>query len=145
MPTYLTSLARAEWRRLVPMLLNMKTLRISDGNALAGLCCAHAQFVMAQREIAARGIMLDIYEICEVSPHFPKKGKSGKPIAVLLSTKKNPAIQIASDADRRLRSYYAAFGLDPVSHSKLIASGTEPPDDPLDAFLEDSDAGKTVN
>lgn len=131
MPRYLDKLAKEEWNRLVPILLTMKTLHRSDGGALAGLCCAHSQFVKAQRDIARRGINLNIYELVDVGKKTPKP--------VLIATKKNPSLGVASDADRRLRSYFAMFGLDPASRSRLIAGGgSEPPEDPLDEFLEGS-------
>jgi P27 family predicted phage terminase small subunit len=136
MPEYLTGEAALEWQRLVPILLSMKVLTPSDQNALAALCCAHAQFVEAQRDIALNGQLLDIYAVCEYQG-VPITGKSGAPKAVLLEVKKNPSIQIASDADRRLRAYYAMFGLNPASRSKLStnASSNETPD-ALDSLFD---------
>jgi P27 family predicted phage terminase small subunit len=136
MPAYLTGEARAEWNRLAPQLAEMKVLTLSDRNALACLCCAHAQYVEAQRDIVERGQMIDVYAVCEVAG-VPITGKSGKPKAVLLDAKKNPSVQIASDADRRLRSYYAMFGLDPVSRSKLsINADSDKTPDALDKLFD---------
>jgi P27 family predicted phage terminase small subunit len=131
MPTYLSATARAEWKRLVPILLGMKVLTPNHGAALAGLCCAHAQFVEAQRDLARRGNLLEIYEVCRLDDLVNAKAKQ-VPKAVLLDVKKNPSVQIASDADRRLRSYYAMFGLDPVSQTKLSVHAN--PDETPDAF-----------
>lgn len=135
MPAYLKGEARAEWIRLVPQLLAMKVLTPSDRNALAGLCCAHAQFVEAQRDLAERGNLLDVYAVCKIDG-VRITGKSGKPCAVLLNVKKNPSVQIASDADRRLRGYYAMFGLDPSSRSKLVTNANHDEPDALDRLFD---------
>lgn len=143
MPDYLSESGRAEWNRLVPILLSMKVLTPSDGDALAALCCAHSQFVEAQHDLVARGNLLDIYQICQLNG-FPIVGRTGKPKAVLIDVKKNPSVQVASDADKRLRSYYAMFGLDPSSRSRLTTNPNDPPQDPLDDFLSRKTAGEKV-
>lgn len=135
MPDYLPLEAQAEWNRLVPMLLEMKVLTPNDAGALAGLCCAHAQFVKAQLDIAERGILLDIYVLAEIEG-VPIVNKKGDPVAVLLNVKKNPSVQMASDADRRLRAWFGVFGLDPSSRSGIKAGGEEQPESALDKILK---------
>ena len=123
MPAYLSPMARAIWRHLVPLLLEMKVLTRADGHALAMVCTSLVTVIRADRAIEKYGA------VCATVDH-----ETG--VAIL---KANPAIRVRSDAMRHARSGLAAFGLDPASRSKLIteSGGAGKPADPLDEFLND--------
>src|SRR5579864_4994897 len=87
MPLYVAKnpIARAEWKRLVPILLDMGVLTTAHSIALGGLCAAHSQLVMAEASILKYGIMA-------VRSLDKETGLA------LLSV--NPAVRIKSDALR---------------------------------------------
>src|SRR5271155_6186955 len=58
MPRFLTIEARAEWKRIVPILCNMGLLTVADGKALAAYCSAYAQLAKAEAAIEKYGILL---------------------------------------------------------------------------------------
>jgi P27 family predicted phage terminase small subunit len=129
MPAYLPTQARAEWKRLVPLLLEMKVLSRSDGAALGLICLSLAQVIKSNAAIEKYGM------VCATLDQLTG-------VAVL---KANPAVKILSDAMRRSQTGFASFGLDPASRSKLIAGSSKGDDDPLDDFLNDEDAeGKEI-
>lgn len=52
MPEWLKDEAAEEWRRRVPMLMKAGVLAECDGATLAAYCCAWAELVLAQAELA---------------------------------------------------------------------------------------------
>jgi len=56
-PPHLDSLAKKEWRRLVPILLEMRVLTEADYLSLANLCTATATLIRAQEQLAKTGIL----------------------------------------------------------------------------------------
>lgn len=120
-------IALAEWRRLVPILLELGVLTKAHSIALGGLCSSHSQLVMAEAAIKKYGL------ICART--IDKE--SG--FAVLTV---NPAVRIKSDALRHLRAACAQFGLDPSSSSRVSTHGST--QDPLDDFFGGEDSSDIV-
>src|SRR5207249_61429 len=56
-PSHLDSRARKEWRRLIPILLDMKVLTQADQIALANLCASYSRLVEAQKELSEAGLL----------------------------------------------------------------------------------------
>src|SRR5690349_20715838 len=52
-PAFLAGEARAEWERLVPLLLDRRTMSLAAAGALAGLCQQWAVFVESSRKLNA--------------------------------------------------------------------------------------------
>lgn len=141
MPKGLTSEARNEWKRIVPLLLQMGVLTAVDGVALAAYCSCYSQWMIADRHIRKFGMVMAIVE-----------EETGQ--AVL---KVNPAVRIRSDALRLMNTYLSKFGLDPKSRAGLVVNdgrgGFKAPEktDALEKFLADaqaadvSDGGKKPN
>jgi P27 family predicted phage terminase small subunit len=122
MPSHLSKIAVAAWKRLVPILTDMKVLTVADGDALGAYCSAIAQWAMAEGAIAKYGILLA--ELDELT------GTS------VLKT--NPAVRVKSDALRHMRSFEGEFGLTPASRSKLQINADSDDVDPFEAFLTES-------
>src|SRR5262249_2761807 len=57
-PSHLNKAAKKEWRRIVPILSEMKVLTQIDGTALGMYCQAHARWVEANAKIEEYGVVL---------------------------------------------------------------------------------------
>lgn len=128
MPPYVqvSKYARAEWDRLVPLLIELKVLTKADGPSLGGLCSAFSQLVMAENAIQKYGLMVADLE------HTTGVG----------IVRVNPAVRIKSDALRHLRAFCSQFGLDPASRSKLEID--DPAQDKKDDFFSREDPDEVV-
>lgn len=97
-PTWLCLEARAEWRRVAPGMTRLDLLKPEDRAAFAAYCECWAQFVQATKAIQADGLTM--------------AGAMGGLVA-------HPAVAIARNAQRELRSWCVQFGLTPVSEGSL--------------------------
>jgi len=102
-PSWLTTEAKAEWKRVVPGLSRLELLKPEDRAALAAYCEAWATFVAATRVVQKEGLTIN--------------AKQG--------TLPHPAVGIARAAGREMRSWAGHFGLTP-STEQALARG---PDD----------------
>jgi P27 family predicted phage terminase small subunit len=96
-PSWLSSVAKTEWKRLAAELELLGLLGSTDQAALAGYCTAYANLVKAQRLINSKGFT------------YTHNGLA----------KKRPEVQIAQDAMREMRKYAQEFGMTPSSRSKV--------------------------
>ena len=120
MPQFLTAEARAEWKRIIPLLVQMGVLTAADGKALAGYCSAYAQLAKCEAAIEKYGL------ICATLDELTG-------VAIL---KVNPAVRIKSDALRLMKAFLTEFGLTPASRSKLSISKPDDNIDPFETFLQ---------
>ena len=105
--------AAAEWDRIVPQLEALGVLSEVDGAALAIYCDAYSQWINANREIAAYGMLVDT-------------GMGG--------LKANPAVAIARQAMSMCHRLLSEFGCTPASRGKVKVK-SEAPTDALSDFL----------
>jgi P27 family predicted phage terminase small subunit len=105
-------LAFGEWRRLVPLLLEMNVLSAVDGAALGLYCLSFARWVEAEAEIKAGGLVL---ETANGNLH------------------PSPYVGISERAMDRMRRFLAEFGLTPSSRSTVKAA---PKLDELASFVK---------
>jgi len=120
MPRFLTIEARAEWKRIVPILCNMGLLTVADGKALAAYCSAYAQLAKAEAAIEKYGILLATLD----------------QITGVGELKVNPAVRVKSDALRQMKSFLIEFGLTPASRSKLKINADNDQPDALDELFD---------
>jgi P27 family predicted phage terminase small subunit len=95
-PTWLPDEGKAEWRRVLPLLMARSILSRADLSVLASYCCAFAQIQQCQRLLNCEGLVVE--------------GKLG--------SKGHPAAQIMHRAQSQMRQYAAELGLTPVSRSR---------------------------
>lgn len=95
-PDWLSDDARAEWTRVVPILVERKILTEADLASLENYCVSIGTIREAERDIREYGLVVRT-----------EKG-----------ARKNPAIAIQSDAMTRARLLAAELGLTPVSRSR---------------------------
>jgi len=107
MPSYLSSDARREWRRLLPLLMSRGSLTAGDAQGLALHCETFARWVKCQKQINEEGLMQTVTVL----------DKHGEKVT---RTKPHPCLKIAQDCERALRVSLASMGLTPQSREKII-------------------------
>ncbi|WP_020187101.1 phage terminase small subunit P27 family [Methylopila sp. 73B] len=95
-PTWLTKDAKAEWRRIMPLLVERRILTDADMGSVENYCLAIGQVRIAQRTIDADGLTT----------------------TTATGLRAHPAVKIQSDAMTRARLLAAELGLTPVSRSR---------------------------
>lgn len=111
-PAWLSDEAAAEWERVLPELARLDLLKEADGAALAAYCEAWATFVAATKVVQAEGLTIE--------------AKQG--------TLAHPAVAIARNAGREVRTWAGQFGLTPAAEAGIGVRGGEDSaadDDPL--------------
>ena len=109
MPSDLTGVAKAEWRRLRPELERLGLLTVLDRAALSAYCEAWADFVWAVKHIRTRG-RLTIAGNGTCIPH--------------------PAVAIKRQSMQRIRELANEFGFSPAARARIDLE--EPGGDPSD-------------
>jgi P27 family predicted phage terminase small subunit len=95
-PSWLPEPGKAEWRRVLPLLMARSILSRADLSTLASYCAAFGTVQQCQEIINAEGLVVE-----------------GK-----LSPRGHPASQIQHRAQSQMRQYAAELGLTPVSRSR---------------------------
>lgn len=118
-PTHLMKDAKAEWRRMVPILESMGLLSTLDMAALAAYCQAYGRWQQAEREMK----------------RLTKKGTTG----LLLKTAQgnyiqNPLLGIVSRNIQIMRQFITEFGLSPSARSRIQVDKTFGEEDELQAW-----------
>lgn len=112
-PGWLSADAKAEWRRVVPVLDRLGVLSTVDRATLAAYAEAVSVFKAATEKVRA-GILV--------------KGQKGEAV-------KNPALQVQRDAAKNIALFSAMFGLSPSDRVRLTGEAN-----PAGAGGEDLDA-----
>jgi P27 family predicted phage terminase small subunit len=117
MPRGLSSLAKKEWKRIVPLLLHLGTLTCVDGPALQLYCEAYGSYQTATRLIAVEGIVFTT--------------DTGIKRA-------HPAAKMQDDAERKMRAFMLEFGMTAGSRSRIKIDPPARETDPVESFFEGS-------
>lgn len=107
MPSHLGVEARKEWRRVLPMLLDRGSLTEGDATALALYAETFARWCAAKKEIVERGLTLE-------TTVLDKHGSA------VTTRKVNPALRIAENCERSLRSFLRELGLTPATRERVL-------------------------
>lgn len=102
-PVHLTDAARAEWERIVPLLINLRILSKVDTAALALYCQSYGRWQFSEAEIKKMGGALMV------------KAPSGYPI-------QNPYLAIANRAMEDCHRYLQQFGLSPSARTRVTVT-----------------------
>lgn len=106
-PSWLSSEAKREWKRVVPILVDRRILTTADLGSLENYCTAIGQIREMERQLQRDG-------------HVVETDKG---------LKRHPAVGIQSDAMTRARLLAAELGLTPVSRSRPAVRGESAGDD----------------
>ncbi len=107
-PSHLDEGAKAEWRRLVPILLRMNVLSEADGMELAALCQTYSTMVRAQQELSKTGLLY--------------KRPNG-------SVVQSPLLRVVTEGVATINRLAQQFGLTPSSRARVSIISNEPADD----------------
>ena len=118
MPLSLSEKAKETWARVVGHLQMSGALQLTDELALERLCEVYAE-LQSYRAILEKEQAV-----------YATTSTSGDTIL-----KAHPAVAMLSDADKRLRSLLAEFGMTPSSRSRINAESVKTYEDPLDEFV----------
>lgn len=114
-PRWLDPEAKAEWRRIVPILVAQKVTSRVERASLAAYCMAWSHLKRAEKELLRDGLTYMSGGI----------------------RKKNPAASIFHEALTELRSLASEFGLTPSSRSSVETGFLiDMPEDELSQFME---------
>lgn len=97
-PRHLSAVAKKEWKRITPLLFDMKVLAEIDTVALAAYCNAFARWREAEDKVAEEGMIV--------------KAPSGYPI-------QSPYLAIANKALEQMHKLLIEFGMTPASRTKV--------------------------
>ena len=109
-PAWLSKDAKAEWHRIMPLLIERRILTDADMGSVESYCTASGLIRQMQRTIASEGAI----------------------VATDRGPRKHPAIAIQSDAMTRARLLAAELGLTPVSRSRPAIRDDDDADDSSD-------------
>lgn len=112
-PTWFLPEAKAEWKRMLPVLMHdRRTLELADLAAFTSYCLAVEQVAVASRELAA------------ATYTYVANGL----------TKKNPLLDIRKDAMAQVLRHAAELGMTSVSRSRAAIRDDGDDDDLLGGF-----------
>lgn len=117
-PAHLSDKARESWGYVIGIVDRMGILTEADGIALEMLCEAYADSREARETIRDRG-----------SKYYETVNATGG-----VMFRAHPAVAAMKDADRRIRSWVAEFGMTASARSRVNVSGEEEAD-PADRFF----------
>ena len=103
-PAFLNDEALGEWRRLLPILQQMKVLTAADFGAFVNLCQAYSMKLEALRDIRERGQVVP-------SPQGEKA---------------NPSVKIYQDSMEAENRLQQQFGLTPASRGRVKVEPNKP-------------------
>lgn len=113
MPSHLTSAARKEWKRILPLLLQRGSLTEGDSAALALYSECHARWLQAKKDVDENGITL-------TTTVLDSHGQA-------ISTRKtNPALRTLENCERSLRNFLREMGLTPTTRERVIPAKQQP-------------------
>lgn len=116
-PGWLSEEARAQWHAVLPLLAQRRIMTEADLGTFENYCIAMGTVREMEREIQKLGHVQKVYKV----------DKDGN--ALLISTRKNPAVAIQSDAMTRARLLAAELGCTPVSRSRPTIEDNDGEDD----------------
>lgn len=117
-PVHMSDKARETWGYVTGLLDRMGVLTEVDAVALEMMCEAYADYLGARAELDDFG-----------SNYYETVNQTG---GVMHRT--HPAVAVMQDADRRIKSWLAEFGMTPSARTRVSGSGEED-EDPADRFF----------
>lgn len=98
-PRHLDEVAKNEWRRVVPELVQLGVLARIDTATLAAYCQNFSRWVAAERELEKHGGLTYVSDTGMIRKH--------------------PAVSIAHDAMTAMKGFAAEYGLTPASRARV--------------------------
>lgn len=103
-PRWLGHEAKAEWRRIVPELMQLGLLTKIDRSALAAYCGAYEMWYEAKKSLDEAGTLVQVTESGYVAPR--------------------PEVGIINSALKTMKAFLAEFGMSPASRTRVNAESS---------------------
>lgn len=116
MPEHLSDEAKTEWRRITRLLEQRGTLSKADSSVLELYCETYSRWLQAKRDVAEHGIIVSTTVL----------DRNGEQVT---NRKQNPALRIAENAERSLRTFLREFGMTPQSRERVKPTKPAPEDE----------------
>jgi len=121
-PEHLSPEAKAEWHRVIGVLVILKLISQLDRAALGAYCQAYGRWVQAERALEAAG-----------------KKKDALANGLVIDTSRgnyiqNPLVGIANKAMLDMMRYATEFGMTPSARTRLQPHGSGANENPFEAF-----------
>jgi P27 family predicted phage terminase small subunit len=124
-PEHLKGLARDAWNYWSAELADMNLDRRPDAMALEGACIAYESLIFAYDHIQKYSRLLPkkekVVRMVE-DPHAARMVRTEEMVVSVVTT--NPAVRIADQASKQLRSFCSEFGFTAVSRTRQTVSAT---------------------
>jgi len=106
-PSHLGKIAKEEWKRKIPVLLQMGIISLGDDAALAAYCMAYERWVTAEKALQKKKETLTLSTL------------TGNII-------QNPLVGVANRAMELMHKFLIEFGLTPVSRTRIKVDNIPP-------------------
>ena len=117
-PTFLSTDARTEWRRVMPMLVANGIMTGLDRAALAAYCQAYGRWAQAERALADDAT-------ADLKARFGLLSETSNGNKI-----QNPLVGIANKAARDMVRYASEFGMSPAARARVASEISGIPDGP---------------
>jgi P27 family predicted phage terminase small subunit len=121
-PKYLSKEAKAEWRRVAPLLEGAGILQAIDQTLLASYCSLYGFLREAEADIQQNGLVIFVSS-------QTRTGSTTKPI-------QNPSVRTAIQLQRALVATGTKLGMTPLDRSRVEVPPAPDEDDPLQRFID---------
>jgi P27 family predicted phage terminase small subunit len=111
-PTWLDAAARAEWKRVIPILDAMGLIGKVDRAALTGYCVAYARFTEAEQILNRKGLVMEVLTKAGASYEMPR-----------------PEVSIAKAYFAMAKALCAEYGMTASARGRMSIMGNEEKDD----------------
>ncbi|WP_193063448.1 phage terminase small subunit P27 family [Oceanobacillus oncorhynchi] len=118
-PSYLSTHAKNEWKRIVPEMQRLGIFTAIDHPSLAGYCQAYGRFIEAEKILKKEGLTF--------------KSPNGY-------VQQRPEVSISNNALKTMREFASQFGLTPSARSRIDTSAGENKEDEFLNFLQRRDS-----
>ncbi len=116
--THLGKYAKKEWKRIVPHLHNSRVLTQADEKLLEAYCQAYDRFVVATRELRAKG--------------YTTIGSKGNEV-------KSPWVDIQTTAEKNMLAFAKEFGITPSARSNVSIDEADEETNPILSLIRKKD------
>jgi P27 family predicted phage terminase small subunit len=105
-PKWLSKVARGEWKRILPLLLERGSLTAADATALGTYCATVARYIAASESLESDGMQVETVIT----------DNNG-----VIHTKKilNPMLKVAESSERAMFRFLKELGITPASREKI--------------------------
>lgn len=114
-PSFLSTYAKKEWKRLAPIVFKLGLLTKGDYSAFAAYCQNYHRWIVAEKEIRKRKGMTT-------------SSAMGNEVVI-------PEVRIANEAMQNMLKFAKEFGLTPASRTGVDAEKSEKSENPFAKFI----------